>query len=1428
MTAVVRWVLAGVRRRRTGIVHAVIGAAAMLLLLVGWRWYAGWRSGRVELTALGESVVVQVLEEESERPVSEPVGLVDRAVIELPAGEYRLRVDGKGRLGRTFRFSVNRGETLAHTVSIDEGRLLGGEPAPEKNDEKRIITLPIPCPTATAALELDPGKADLCGCTEKTLIRRDGATGKVIWEVESPHTLATSDSAPERLRWRVAHVKAPRTRFVGPAPDLDGDGTGDVLLNLQRDAAFVAFSGKNGAMLWTYFAAAEGRPGPPPSESQRPISPLRKNVIAGEPAMADVNRDGTPDLIATVILTESIRAQRRIVVGISGRSGEWLWSYPVDETARRVLAESFERPAVLVQGRESKLVAYVDGSEWIGLDLETGKRRAGPVDLGVKPVVPVQHADLDGDGEPEVLAFGQEPGGKERMLRAFSVKSLRELWAHSLDAAFDQLLEDDSSRGLPALVDVDGDGRPEILTRDAGPMPRLKGYRGVKLIEGATGATRWRVAMSPVTRDVKDHVAEVIAAPDLDQDGVGEIVTVSAVEVGKSAAIYVDAISGKDGRRLWSWSAATDGQATGVGKPVWWGRGPDGSPLLALPLFGESPGPAPITLEEESLAQPIVHLLEASTGRERHRVIGLERAGFADLDGDGMSDLWGEVDGEVRAFRGEGPEAWRALGRFDRAGWARGELPAFRQKLGALFSVGFDETPVDPAGTGGADFDGDGVGDVLIGDLHAPGNATHERTGSHTAVARSGRDGRVIWKTGIDPRGTWFNPASGEGYELSALPLPGGDLDGDGTADVIVNKGVGASRLATAPATTLEVELLSGRTGARIWTGGRLPPSSLGKGKLDVDWTDACVVEPNGHPDVIVGQSSLSALGSSSLTRVSGRDGRVLWQLDLPDRQVGLDEFPHFFGDLDGDGGMDALVLIPTDLDAQSAVAISLRDGKQLWSEKLILESSQLAKVRVGDLDGDGRHEVVLVGDSSDRPGAPAGVRVLDGRDGKVRWTWTVEEGLDLPVVQANEVALANFDGDATRSVCVSLGHVDDVREIITLDASGKLRARRALGGRLNPRSIVGLSERLMRSLSRMRNLGLGASNQETARLTAADLDGDGRDELLVYQGDRLHAWDHELKELWFWPARFRKLDHVIPPARGRPGMVIVPPGVFLDAAKGQPRWMGQAPVDDSIAQLILKMLDPGDSERAPLLIANGSGATVCRVAMATTPDGSIAPPRGTKVMPGLYRNDARWARPLPWVTRMVGSLGPNGFLVSGCLALVNVFLPLFILRRVTRRRRSFNMWALLVLPVAAAVPLMAYQTVLPWLSTEENRLLSTETRVFLTGTLAGIPVVYFVVVLGEMVTRRRWKLLLALFGLTAMATLVVAGIWVWVDRRSMAVNMEHYAWEGWERVVMVGAYGAAVLWGVGSVALVGYRRVRRRRLGVWECRARCDLPPRA
>src|SRR5262249_41793594 len=126
--------------------------------------------------------------------------------------------------------------------------------------------------------------------------------------------------------------------------------------------------------------------------------------------------------------------------------------------------------------------------------------------------------------------------------------------------------------------------------------------------------------------------------------------------------LYVDAISGKDGRPLWWWRTEVALQfLNGIGSPFWWSRGPDGWPLLGLPLepaLGfRAAGPA--------IMQPrVVHLIGASTGREVTKVTGLTKPALADLNSDGLDDLYGEVEGELGAFRGEGPEAWRVLGTY--------------------------------------------------------------------------------------------------------------------------------------------------------------------------------------------------------------------------------------------------------------------------------------------------------------------------------------------------------------------------------------------------------------------------------------------------------------------------------------------------------------------------------------------------------------------------------------------------------------------------------------------------------------------------------------------------------------------------------------------------------------------------------------------
>ena len=53
-------------------------------------------------------------------------------------------------------------------------------------------------------------------------------------------------------------------------------------------------------------------------------------------------------------------------------------------------------------------------------------------------------------------------------------------------------------------------------------------------------------------------------------------------------------------------------------------------------------------------------------------------------------------------------------------------------------------------------------------------------------MARSGRDGHVLWKTAAESPALWGGTTPWTQYYLSTFPMPEGDLDGDGTCDVIV------------------------------------------------------------------------------------------------------------------------------------------------------------------------------------------------------------------------------------------------------------------------------------------------------------------------------------------------------------------------------------------------------------------------------------------------------------------------------------------------------------------------------------------------------------------------------------------------------------------------------------------------------------------
>jgi serine/threonine protein kinase/outer membrane protein assembly factor BamB len=1387
-----------IRKRRKSILNTAIVATATLLVVIGViagsRYYSEWRTGRIVLATDGPPLSAQLLSEDGSAAVGEPFDVGTQTVKSLPAGEYRVRLSHAGFMSQTYRLNIHRGQTHRRAVALGENRLLAEQPIPY-------------FPATTSAIALSAGKTDFIDWDGDKLVRRDGSTGRPIWDTSRPVKPWETGRDPAALLRQLAHQgdsKRPG-KLLQPAVDLNGDGTADLVWAIQGTPSLLALSGRDGGLLWRFTANEEGPGGPDANGPELPGQVDTKVVVGqalGEPAAADVDGDGTADVITMfAILDDSegvvarapverrsnaltlLSTGRRIVTAVSGRSGKWLWNYRLDsESSNLWNARLFDRGVALAAKVGRPIVGVEAGSKWIGLDGATGTRRCGPIDLGFEPMRAVRYADADGDGTPEVFALGlvKHPRTVEVTLGAFSMVTGKTLWFEPVPAAYE-----DEWTGLPMeslpVADLDGDGIAEVVVPFWGPRWPSEDQGGVRMLDGQTGRTRWTRPLWAASRP-PTVVLHIVTGPDVDRDGTRDLIAVSRFE-GRAfipvegsgmrlepRQIFVDAVSGKDGRHLWSWRRELAENANpAVSSPLWWSRGPDGWPFLALPIGGPArPSANRLVLPAAQSEPAVVHLLAAATGQEIQAIPELSWPGLADLDGDGLDDLWGAVLGNLSAFRGEMPESWRVLGDYQPAG----------------------------------DLDGDGLQDVVSIDWTQLSAGPNQSFDDEFVTARSGRDGKLLWQEAITPGESvalkfdiFSKPAEKRAepapagqlpraqHVLAAGPHSSGDFDGDGTRDIVVatSRWENWAMPPRGVSENLPVQLISGRTGRHIaGTRGLCNICDLdvhsvnGKELPDVFGLHIVPVGSSGIAGPRIGQTDKQA----HLMRISGRTGSAVW--DVPLVEAGKEMAGEFFvysrqfGDLDGDGRLDVVVAVPV-ISAAGSTAIELRaialgDGRAIWTHHVRYPDGYSAFL-VGDLDADGKAEVIL----KDRapPGADYKMEMstLEGSDGATRWIWRGGDDWDGSTQGHLPFCLIDLDGEGRRSVCLNGGTSKGTRRLVILDARGKERAARDLAFGCDP----GLA-----------SVSTGSSRREL---------------ILTREEGRIRAWALDLKELWSWPCLGANREYVRP-AAGRPEVIIMNPLVGIDVATGHPLWSG------GVARALIENTAAG---RLPSVLDGPKGATVCRSSLATTTAGSYAAPLGEPAAAGIWPgDDPRWQRHLPWLGR--GNL-LMGFVVLGLVAMINIVVPLALLRLATRRR-VWSLRLLLSLPIIVALPLGMFlamsRTLTPPLDEPETWVAM---RTLALSSLGGLPVLVFAAMAGRCVVRRRAIRTAWLVGLTASASMVIALLWLRQDMESM-VPLEHYNWHGWYLVLAAGAYAAGVLglvgWLVGRAAAVVKRLMIR------------------
>jgi outer membrane protein assembly factor BamB len=1274
-----------------------------------------------------------------------------------------------------------------------------------------------------SAVDLDQdGEVDIVVASreEAWLLAISGRTGAVLWLATRGEDVGKELSTPR-------FSQAVRSATLSPplsAGDLNDDGIPDLIatfgdvgsLNfriagpdqLRATEWIEAVSGKSGETLWRSQIDSDWLE--PTAKDKAPYA-FRWFVGLSPGSSARVSSASSKrgDIRWRSRDREYIRTGRYSVIPDSPRL------VTLDPAVGSIHSEP-ERPDGQAQRRS---VVVVAGTHVVQLDPRTGTQLADPQQTGVLAGKPARYADMDGDGVVDIVLLEERPP-KTRdevygmvaevpqvRIAVWSLAKDMLLWQQDFTAHWPRKMDADVvSPEWPLVSDLDGDGACELLLPDGTTnvgihSPRPKAPAGqLAVIEGATGRRRWQRRLFTMDQQI-DHF---VAGPDIDGDGTRDVFVASLW--GEQFDLFIDALSGADGRTLWRTRHPLNRGREGspidhrIGQLSWWNGGNDGWPQLA----------ASVHTRIRSESEHAVCLFSAGTGQLRQIAEGAQAVWSGDVNRDGVGDLCSfqpptesvRRHGEMSLYCGVAAEYWRRLGdlRF----------------------------PI-------CDVDGDGIRDLL------------RPIGPNRLEASSGYSGNPLWTTALAVAETGrFEVLSQRGQAVAGMlsrnQLRQRDLDRDGTPDLLIGLHT-LERTAFSP-----LHAISGRTGKPLWQCGFKINVCWGSAMaefVDLDGDDRAEVVYVGAMNLDYPESKSLSLNEQQLWLVvlSAEDGSVKWKLPLSPAygqtpqinrhrlRVDMLRIESAAVDLNADGILDLIVPAEVGTDqppladqAVELIAVSGIDGSRLWSHPLPSTRNAVGRllevppVVATDLDGDGSREVItLEFEDIDKPTTRrlAFLRALEASTGRLRWQWQGE-------------------------VDASYGEVDNLQEVdsrprpvILQTKSGRPRIGVVLR-RNSPSESPFMGHIIDHDGHSIGKIPLVASEgyyRDTHRFYPHDTNGDGNDELIFWNRQAIVAASagSPADTLWQKPLATRLQAHLVgllPGSLGatpRPTVAVLRQGsgdnslIGVDVASGDVQWKcagptaraGQGWIAADRVELLGRMNDI-----PPIAYFLFGNVSVCRQSAVVNETGGISQEVAQAVRSpatiGGISEDVRHLRDLPWrirpddpdVRQMI-RIGKSS--VFYCLTLILV--PGAILMSLVRRRR-FDSLAV----ISAVAGCFSIGIGLNFGDAEGDTHMRIERLVL---AVAQLPVIQFLFEPIREIGRGRWRRAIAWFGVTMIVSIALAVIILlyYGSYSDFAIQPdEQYSMHGWYTIGLWGAYltGVMMLAVAAGRRVVGFIRSRR------------------